>query len=426
MVGPRVFVSHSPRDGDITRRLVDDLRAAGAAVEAGVAGAGQGDVPGAGGVAEALGRCEWLVLVLSPAALASPDVRVAVDLALQRVREGRMRAVIPVLVAPAAEPGLVPAAWADALQRYDAGRDYPGALASLLQTLGLRPLAHEPAEHASALVPALAQVPALRPTAEPIVLPPPLSQLGFSGLRIDGVDVIVPPMRAVSAGPSQMGGTGEDGEGPVHTVMLPTYAIGTFPVIVAEYACFVHAGHAPPPDGGVTTWPRQLTALDYPVVNVSWRSAVAYAAWLSERTGQRWRLASEAEWEKAARWDGATGTAREYPWGDAFDPIRCNTRESGQGGATPVGTYPNGASPYGAQDMAGNVREWTSSLHVPYPYQAGDGRERLDAPGERVLRGGSWFNFAGDARAAYRDGRPPDDFTPAIGFRLALDPPAGG
>jgi formylglycine-generating enzyme required for sulfatase activity len=423
MEGPHVFLSHSPQDGAIAQRLVTDLRAAGAGVEAGSAGASQDDTAAMGHIEAALGRCEWLVFVLTPAALTSPAVQLQVNLALQRVRAGLMRAVIPVLAAPATEPGLVPAAWADALQRYDAARDYPAALASLLRTLELRPLAL--AERASSPAATRAQPPALRPTAEPIVLPPRLTQLGFNGLRIDGVDVIVPPMRSVPAGPFQMGSDANAGEGPVHTVMLPTYAIGTFPVIVAEYACFVHAGHPPPPDGGVTTWPRQLTTLEYPVVNVSWQSAVAYAAWLSERTGQRWRVATEAEWEKAARWDAATGMAREYPWGDGFDPIRCNTRESGQGSATPVGTYPNGVSPCGAQDMAGNIREWTSSLHVAYPYQAGDGRERLDAPGERVLRGGSWFNFAEDARAAYRDGRPPEDFTPAIGFRLALDLPAG-
>ncbi len=122
---------------------------------------------------------------------------------------------------------------------------------------------------------------------------------------------------------------------------------------------------------------------------------MAYAKWLAERTGQPWRLPSEAEWEKAAR--GTDGQI--YPWGDTFDASRANTDEGKKGGTTPVGSYPSGASPFGALDMAGNVWEWTNTVYKPYPYVATDGRERLDSTENRVLRGGSWyFNLPG-ARA---------------------------
>lgn len=200
-------------------------------------------------------------------------------------------------------------------------------------------------------------------------------------------------------------------EQPQHTVTLLAYQIARFPVTVAEYACFVRAGHAQPGD-----WQTQLDKLDHPVVSVSWYDAVAYAFWLARLTGQRWCLPAEAEWEKAAR--GTDG--RLYPWGDTFDRGRANTRESGKGATTPVGAYPNGASPAGAQDMAGNVWEWTRSLFKLYPYSPGDGREFLNSTENRVRRGGSWDYGAGDARAAYRLHGRPDVLYEFNGFRLVL------
>ena len=107
---------------------------------------------------------------------------------------------------------------------------------------------------------------------------------------------------------------------------------------------------------------------DHPVTYVKWTEAMAYCQWLNQilnseftRSGQNLilRLPTEAEWEKAAR--GIDGL--EYPWGNTFDKNKCNTSESGKGGTTPVGLYsPQGNSPYGCADMAGNVWEWTHSL----------------------------------------------------------------
>ena len=139
--------------------------------------------------------------------------------------------------------------------------------------------------------------------------------------------------------------------------------------------------------------------------------------WLAKTTGQPWRLPTEAEWEKAARWDPRARVSRLYPWGDTFDKSRCNTSESGKDHDAGR-QLSKRASPYGAQDMAGNVWEWTSSLYMPYPYRQNDGRENLNSTENRVLRGGSWYSNARDARAAYRNDLRPDRFSDNCGFRL--------
>jgi formylglycine-generating enzyme required for sulfatase activity len=136
---------------------------------------------------------------------------------------------------------------------------------------------------------------------------------------------------------------------------------------------------------------------------------LAYCDWLSRETGLRYRLPTEAEWEKAAR--GPDG--RAHPWGDAFDPRRANTREAGIGETTPVGVFPEGASPYGALDMAGNVEECTGSLYRLYP---GSPVQDPEEGSYLVTRGGC-FALDGDlARCDRRHGLP---FAPAAGFRLA-------
>ncbi|MCI0518808.1 MAG: SUMF1/EgtB/PvdO family nonheme iron enzyme, partial [Chloroflexi bacterium] len=182
-----------------------------------------------------------------------------------------------------------------------------------------------------------------------------------------------PEMARVPAGPFLMGSTQEQivrlvkegmnenrasREAPQHTLELPEYWIGKYPVTNLEYQAFIKDGPHPPPRGwDGASYPADEG--DHPVVNVSWRDSVAYCAWLSAQTGKRYTLPSEAEWEKAAR--GADG--RVYPWGDDFDKTRCNTREGGHGDTSPVGRYsPRGDSPYGCADMSGNVWEWTRSL----------------------------------------------------------------
>jgi formylglycine-generating enzyme required for sulfatase activity len=153
------------------------------------------------------------------------------------------------------------------------------------------------------------------------------------------------------------------------------------------------------------------------VVNVTWYDAVAYCRWLSEVTGKPYSLPSEAEWEKAAR--GTEGWI--YPWGNDWDQTRCNSQTNGLGDTAPVGAYAQGSSPYDVLDMAGNVWEWTRSLYPrPYPYNAADGRENLDAEGYCRARGGSFVGARHDLRCASRGWFEPDTGARNLGFRVAF------
>jgi formylglycine-generating enzyme required for sulfatase activity len=259
---------------------------------------------------------------------------------------------------------------------------------------------------------------------------------------------LLPDTVLVPEGPFLMGSTEDDemasdDERPQHTVELPAYRMGRYPLTNAEYTSFIEADGYAHPDYWTTagwawreeegiTQPRywedeKWNRPDYPVVGVSWYEAVAYCRWLTEalRTAgalgedEVVRLPTEAEWEKAARGEHA----RRWPWGDDFDPARANTGEGRPSRTTPVGKYsPAGDSPYGAADMAGNVWEWCSSLYVDYPYDTGDGREDLEAGAPRVVRGGSWDLSQSNARCAFRLSYVPDDWDPDFGFRIVVAP----
>ena len=241
-----------------------------------------------------------------------------------------------------------------------------------------------------------------------------------------------PEMILIPAGPFLMGSDPDkdkdarDNEQPQHTLYLPDYTMARTPITQAQYAAFVQAtGHrvpnvdadwAKPYSWSGTTPPSGKE--DHPVVLVTRHDAMAYCRWLAEITGKPYRLPTEAEWEKGAR--GTDG--RIYPWGNEWDAKRCNSGESGKGGTTPVGAYPNGVSPYGLLDMAGNVWEWCSSLHRGYPYRADDGREDLGTSGIRVLRGGSFYNHRDGARCAFRYRTHPADRYDLSGFRVVVSP----
>jgi len=176
---------------------------------------------------------------------------------------------------------------------------------------------------------------------------------------------------------------------------LPGFWIDRTPVTNAEYAQFVAAtGRKGPRHWKGSSAPEAIA--DHPVTYVSWHDAVAYAEWAGKR------LPTEQEWEKAAR--GTDG--RTYPWGDQGPtPELCHFFGDHEGGTTLVGKYsPQGDSPYGGVDMAGNVWEWTDSDY--------------DSRG-KVLRGGSWINEASFVRCAYRHWWSPDGTLGNVGFRCA-------
>jgi formylglycine-generating enzyme required for sulfatase activity len=414
----RVFVSHhhSPEEDAFTARLVSDLETAGADVWVDSAGIASDDFVKR--ISEGMAGRQWLVLVMSPAALKSPWVQREVNVALNEHSAGRMLGVLPFVMQPCSEED-IPLLWRT-LQRHDAAKGYETARGRLFAALGLP---------TDLIAPPLNSAPSAY-IAPPDRFPPRLAELGYRVAFLNGAEVIVPPVCDMPAGPFLMGSDPTKdkqaySDEQQHWVTLGAYQIGTFPVTVAEYACFVRATGAAEPKSPLiqVTWAQQTTErIDHPAVNISWQSAYVYAQWLAERTGQPWRLPSEAEWEKAARWDSATGTARIYPWGDTFGASRCNTGEGKKGKTTPVDSYPNGASPIGAQDMVGNVWEWTGSLYGPYAFSTSAGNERWESSGQRVLRGGSWARDARLARAACRLHRAQSE-NRGSGFRLARSVP---
>ncbi|MCU0237293.1 MAG: bifunctional serine/threonine-protein kinase/formylglycine-generating enzyme family protein [Acidobacteria bacterium] len=207
-------------------------------------------------------------------------------------------------------------------------------------------------------------------------------------------------------------GEGDDDEHPAHKVFISGFWLGKTEVTFAQYDEFcLQTGRSLAADAG---WGR----LQRPVIHVSWEDADAYCRWLSQKTGRRFRLPSEAEWEKAAR--------GKYPWGrSAPTANHANMKGSKDGYAAtaPVGSFPAGASPYGILDLAGNVWEWMADFYDPGFYRASPDRDpRSPASGtSRSVRGGSWANGSELIRSANRSSESPVSRLNILGFRVAMD-----
>jgi len=190
---------------------------------------------------------------------------------------------------------------------------------------------------------------------------------------------------------------GEEGQSnnPRRSIFLDEYWIYKSPVTVAQYCQFCSETNRKVPNAPVWGWKD-----DHPIVNVSWNAAIAYCEWAGVQ------LPTEAQWEKAAR--GSDGL--RYPWGNDWDSSKCqcSKKEYGDSESTsPVGSYPQGESPYGVSDMAGNVREWCADWFEADYYTVSSAENPIGpASGDvRVLRGGSWYDFDPDVfRCAYRRG----------------------
>jgi formylglycine-generating enzyme required for sulfatase activity len=260
------------------------------------------------------------------------------------------------------------------------------------------------------------------------------------------------------------------------------YWIGRYPISNAQFACFVQADgykidrywseakaagvwldgwvkgfRDDKPREGPVDFGSPFHLPNHPVVGVTWYEMLAYCRWLTER-GQaegwltNWAvcLPSEAEWEKAARGGlrvpaelrmrkGSEGLAevnvslrendapkRVFPWGEEIDPNHANYGDSHIGATSAVGCFPQGQSPYGCEEMSGNVWEWTRSLWHKYPCPAKEKdrrrREATFASGPRVLRGGSFDLFARALRCAFRGNDAPVHRSYRVGFRVVLSP----
>ncbi len=203
-----------------------------------------------------------------------------------------------------------------------------------------------------------------------------------------------------------------DDEIPAHPAFLDAFYIDETPVTYAEYGKFLEAnpGYTAPPGWLSTRGSFRASHADCPVVNVSWDDANAYARWAGKQ------LPTEAQWEKAAR----GGDGRVYPWGDEFDPSRCNTWEAAIFDLTPVRHFaPRGNSPYGVMDMVGNVWEWCADWYAHAYYQVSPA-ENPRGPQNgifRVLRGGAWNGNREEMRAANRHYFYPGYRDVVVGFR---------
>ncbi len=167
-----------------------------------------------------------------------------------------------------------------------------------------------------------------------------------------------------------------------------------------------------------------------PVVNITWDDAIAFCQWLTAATGKKFRLPTEAEWEKAARGPaGDPDDGRIYPWGDEWDPNRVALGPEGAAtGPQPVGRYsPAGDSVYGLCDMSGNVWEWCSDWFDPKLYTRRWRSVVRDPAGPEtgqgyVVRGGAFDSAPKHARCSRRNWFYPDSARPNLGFRLAASP----
>ena len=205
-------------------------------------------------------------------------------------------------------------------------------------------------------------------------------------------------------------------EQPAQAIFLSSYWIDRTEVTNADYHRCMEAGPCTSHLGGDINYQSNAEFDSYPVKFISWDQAQTYCRWLGKR------LPTEAEWEKAAR--GSDG--RIWPWGNSFQLHLTNVQESGVGGprTRAVGSYPNGASPYGVLDMAGNIYEWTADWYKADYYQTAPasnppGPSQEESTGEKVIRGGSFLRDSFAARAPDRNkkGLGPDF---DVGFRCAL------
>ena len=232
-------------------------------------------------------------------------------------------------------------------------------------------------------------------------------------------------MLLISSGMFSMGSEAKDAppqEQPVGNVALSCFYLGRFPVTNAQFEKYdpVHKNKR-------ASWADG----EHPVVYVTSREAEKFCQWLSAREGRKYRLPSEAEWEYAAR----GSEPRIFPWGDKLDggqfanladkrtsfAWRDTVLDDGFAESAPVGSYPRGASPFGIEDMAGNVFEWCGDFFEPYRGRERHNPRSATTNAKRIYRGGSWKSRAVNLRATARNFNLPDYSSNDVGFRIVCE-----
>jgi formylglycine-generating enzyme required for sulfatase activity len=229
------------------------------------------------------------------------------------------------------------------------------------------------------------------------------------------------PMVLVPAGEFVMGSDkGDEDEAPPHRVYLNAFYIDKFEVTNGRFAKYVEAIQSEPP-WGFTDKETPVIHAERPVRWVNWMDAMGYCLWVGKR------LPTEAEWEKAAR-----GTdERVYPWGnDPPTPVHAvyGLREGGAETVSVIGNHHMGQSPYGVQDLAGNLYEWVMDWYAEDFYSSFINGPAINprGPGEgaaKVQRGGSYINTPYRLRSSFRTKGNPTEQDPNVGFRCAQDAP---
>jgi len=241
-------------------------------------------------------------------------------------------------------------------------------------------------------------------------------------------------MAFISEGAFTMGSNvGPDDEKPEHTTFVKAFYLDILPVSNADFALFLNSRGLQNQQGESfyddddhdarihlqnSTWRADQGYASHAVNEVSWVGARDYCAWLNKR------LPTEAEWEKAAR--GLDG--RKYPWGNSPPNAKLALFGGPFNSSAPVDAFPDGASPYGILDMAGNQWEWVSSAYRPYPYKMDDGRENQSAGPVRATRGGGHDSNAQEITTTQRGrylSRNPKAGHHNIGFRCAMTNQSG-
>jgi iron(II)-dependent oxidoreductase len=272
---------------------------------------------------------------------------------------------------------------------------------------------------APAARPTVAFTPIALPTTIPTAPPPPIPTTAPSptpaptqaGATPAPTQAINTEMVEIKGGSFTMGSNnGAADAKPAYQVEVPAFFIDKFEVTNDDFKKFVDATSykTDAEKANEGDWKKYADGKGkHPVVLVTWNDATAFCKWAGKR------LPTEQEWEKAAR--GADG--RAFPWGNDYDPKKANVKEGNIRTTTVVGSFGAGTGPYGVQDMAGNVWEWTVSEAQVYP--GGQRSSKIFTAGTKVVRGGGWFDVKEQVASYARNSNVPLAANDDLGFRCA-------
>ena len=219
----------------------------------------------------------------------------------------------------------------------------------------------------------------------------------------------------------------QEREGPQHEVSVPPFFMGRYPITQAQWRAVAALQQV---NLVLNPEPSNFTGDNLPVEQVSWYEAVEFCDRLSVKTGRPYRLPSESEWEYACR----AGTTTPFHFGKTLTTEVANyagnftysdgPEEEYRETTTPVDQFEI-ANAFGLSDMHGNVYEWCQDHYDSYDKTPVDGSawETSEKEGDRILRGGSWYNYPRNCRSAYRYNSTPDDRNSVIGFRVSCSAP---